>query len=314
MHADIKPDNFLVLASPGLTAAPALQLIDFGKAVDLTLVTDDKENIDTAKQEEKPVKVEPDEDDEDLDEDEKEEREIERNEAEVEAAQERMFTELGRAGQFHLDYYGIAGCAYCLLFGKYIEVGTVKNRWVVKGVFQRRWQTKLWLQFFDVMLNPGRELSTLPDLLAWRSRLLDTLAGEAELREGLQRAAEVIETGRQQGLATTPARQPGTPGRGGTPRGRGRGTPRTSRKGGVGADSTPGTPVLSATPATATPVRSVTPLPTIPEASEVSNGLSAAAQPTTAPSLFLLATPGLPAASLADTPLSDRSSLSNGSS
>ena len=62
VHADIKPDNFLVLASPGLTAAPALQLIDFGKAVDLTLVTDDKENINTAKQEEKPVKVEADED------------------------------------------------------------------------------------------------------------------------------------------------------------------------------------------------------------------------------------------------------------
>ena len=25
-------------------------------------------------------------------------------------------------GKYHLDYFGIAGSAYCLLFGKYIEV------------------------------------------------------------------------------------------------------------------------------------------------------------------------------------------------
>ena len=43
------------------------------------------------------------------------------------------------------------GAAYCLLFGKYIEVGTVRNRWVVKGSFKRWWQVKLWEKFFDDM-------------------------------------------------------------------------------------------------------------------------------------------------------------------
>jgi hypothetical protein len=96
--------------------------------------------------------------------------------------------------QFHLDLYGIAGCAYCLLFGKYIEVGTVKNRWVVKGNFQRRRQTKLWLQFFDNFLNPHRDLNMLPDLLKWREKLLDLFSKEEDLREGLKKAQEVIQT------------------------------------------------------------------------------------------------------------------------
>ena len=132
--------------------------------------------------------------DEDLTEDEKEQIEIDKNEKEVEDLQTALFTELGRVGQYHLDLYGIAGCAYCLLFGKYIEVGIVKNRWVVKGNFQRRWQTKLWLQFFDNFLNPKREANTLPDLMKWRERLLDLYTKEPDLREGLKKAQELIET------------------------------------------------------------------------------------------------------------------------
>ena len=184
-----------MLHTPGTQALPCLQLIDFGKSVDLTLTCDNKENVDTnletIREEAMDIK---EEEDEDLTEDEKEQIEIDKNEKEVEDLQNALFTELGRAGQFHLDLYGIAGCAYCLLFGKYIEVGTVKNRWVVKGNFQRRWQTKLWLQFFDTFLNPHRDLNMLPDLLKWRDRLLDLFSKEEDLREGLKKAQEVIQT------------------------------------------------------------------------------------------------------------------------
>ena len=196
VHADLKPDNFLVLHTPGTISLPCLQLIDFGKSVDLGLTYDNKENI--AKSE--PVKPESmeldpeDKDEDDLTEDEKEQIEIEKNEKEVEDLQTKLFTELGRAGQYHLDLYGIAGCAYCLLFGKYIEVGAVKNRWVVKGNFQRRWQTKLWLQFFDNFLNPKRDMKDLPDLMKWREKLLDLFNQEEDLREGLKKAQETIET------------------------------------------------------------------------------------------------------------------------
>jgi len=195
VHADLKPDNFLMLHTPGTQALPCLQLIDFGKSVDLTLTCDNKENVATNLEpiREEAMDIKEDED-EDLTEDEKEQIEIDKNEKEVEDLQNALFTELGRAGQFHLDLYGIAGCAYCLLFGKYIEVGTVKNRWVVKGNFQRRWQTKLWLQFFDNFLNPHRDLNMLPDLLKWREKLLDLFSKEEDLREGLKKAQEVIQT------------------------------------------------------------------------------------------------------------------------
>jgi len=99
----------------------------------------------------------------------------------------------GRTGRYHLDYFGIAGAAYCLLFGKYIEVGTVKNRWVVKGSFKRWWQVKTWEKFFDEMLNPrGDDKDCLPSLLEWRNRFLDLFEME-ELHEGLVKARQIIE-------------------------------------------------------------------------------------------------------------------------
>jgi len=94
VHADIKPDNFLLNHTPSTREESSLQLIDFGKAIDLELDEDKPKEDGNG----------------------------------------------GRQGKYHLDYFGIAGSAYCLLFGKYIEVGTVKNRWVIKGNFKRWWQ------------------------------------------------------------------------------------------------------------------------------------------------------------------------------
>ena len=37
VHADIKPDNFLVRHTPSTQSSPSLQVIDFGKAIDLRL-------------------------------------------------------------------------------------------------------------------------------------------------------------------------------------------------------------------------------------------------------------------------------------
>jgi len=150
VHADIKPDNFLVRHTPSTRVESSLQLIDFGKAIDLVLESDEASDTETSSG--------------------------------------------GRQGKYHLDYFGIAGSAYCLLFGKYIEVSTSKNRWVVKGTFKRWWQVKMWTQFFDDMLNPkGEEKECLPSLLKWRQRLLNLFTESDELRIGLTRARETIE-------------------------------------------------------------------------------------------------------------------------
>merc|ERR1712241_294961 len=152
VHADIKPDNFLVRHTPATKAETSLQLIDFGKAMDLSVAPEDGDTreIDTAAE--------------------------------------------GRTGKYHLDYFGIAGCAYCLLFGQYIEVTTARDRWVIKGTLRRWWQVKMWNEFFDDMLNPkGEEKSRLPSLLKWREKFMKLFNQSDELRNGLTKAREVVE-------------------------------------------------------------------------------------------------------------------------
>ena len=212
VHADIKPDNFLLCHTPSSSRwfdtsnlaqflvylswigvskfghhswlllfrpEPSLQLIDFGKAIDL---------------------------------------ELENPEGQAQSSEGRqVFTSeyfscssfISQQGKYHLDYFGIAGSAYCLLFGKYIEVSLVFeffvtsfllwtwkfNRWApwkisgwwkttssdggksrYNNILSTSWLiflSQLWTQFFDDMLNPKtEEKQFLPSLLKWRARLL----------------------------------------------------------------------------------------------------------------------------------------------
>jgi len=200
VHADLKPDNFLMRHTPSTQSSPSLQLIDFGKAIDLKLENGEKvvtANLVTADNmagDERvgtvPRKLDMDRVDDSL-------RKVNSKKAATDVQNVHVNglekTEKGRTGKYHIDYFGIAGAAYCLLFGKYIEVGTVKNRWVVKGSFKRWWQVKLWERFFDDMLNPkGEEKDCLPSLLLWRERFLQLFEIE-ELRDGLVKAREIIE-------------------------------------------------------------------------------------------------------------------------
>merc|ERR1711874_315291 len=75
-----------------------------------------------------------------------------------------------RPWRHHIDYFGLAATAYCLLFENYMEVVQVgSGRWEVKGNYKRWWQVGLWKQFFDVFLNiPGLEQECYPSLAAWR--------------------------------------------------------------------------------------------------------------------------------------------------
>ncbi|KAI0264434.1 Mad3/BUB1 homology region 1-domain-containing protein [Gloeopeniophorella convolvens] len=65
----------------------------------------------------------------------------------------------GRPWTFQADYFGLAGIVYCMLYGKYIEVGSIVRaeggRYKLATPFKRYWQTTLWTRFFDVLLNPG---------------------------------------------------------------------------------------------------------------------------------------------------------------
>ena len=82
----------------------------------------------------------------------------------------------GRPWSWQLDYHGLAGAIHCLLFGKYIDavradgvgggVGLGSERAAVAGArryriresLKRYWQTDIWAECFDVLLNPGSHI------------------------------------------------------------------------------------------------------------------------------------------------------------
>ncbi|PSR80808.1 Mad3/BUB1 homology region 1-domain-containing protein [Coniella lustricola] len=91
----------------------------------------------------------------------------------------------GRPWTWQLDYHGLAGIVHCLLFGKYIETTTVttsaaaagrgeglgdgwtfglglragmgrnnNRRYKIRETLKRYWQTEIWGELFEVLLNP----------------------------------------------------------------------------------------------------------------------------------------------------------------
>lgn len=70
----------------------------------------------------------------------------------------------GRPWTWQLDYHGLAGVIHTLLFGKYIEtvradsggLGTqAGRRYKIRENLKRYWQTDIWNDCFDVLLNPA---------------------------------------------------------------------------------------------------------------------------------------------------------------
>nr|XP_036580699.1 checkpoint protein kinase [Colletotrichum truncatum]KAF6788694.1 checkpoint protein kinase [Colletotrichum truncatum] len=69
----------------------------------------------------------------------------------------------GRPWTWQIDYHGLAGIVYCLLFGKYIEtvrcdqggIGLAGRKYRIRESLKRYWQTEIWGECFDLLLNPG---------------------------------------------------------------------------------------------------------------------------------------------------------------
>lgn len=143
-----------------------------------------------------------------------------------------------RPWTWQVDYWGIAGVAHNLLFGKYIEdvavdihstvamasvsdpastkedidtalgsvemgLGARTKKWKLKEPLKRYWQTELWADLFDALLNPaayvsGEEGSKMPiarKLRACREGMegwLEREGGRKGLKSGLRRLEERI--------------------------------------------------------------------------------------------------------------------------
>jgi len=149
LHADIKADNFLLQNIPTLNQyalSPegmfnnkelSLQLIDFGKSIDLRLFPKNTSFNQVVK---------------------------------TDGLLNIQMRE-GKPWREHIDYFGVCATAYCLLFGTYLDVVKVGETWMAKGSYKRWWQADLWKEFFHEFLNiKGLEREHLPSIPAWRSK------------------------------------------------------------------------------------------------------------------------------------------------
>lgn len=107
----------------------------------------------------------------------------------------------GRPWTWQIDYHGLAGIVHCLLFGRYIEtvrcdsggLGT-SRRYRIRESLKRYWQTDIWAECFEVLLNPascadgeeGGRMPVLNSMRGVRERMEAWLEGNCEKGVGLR--------------------------------------------------------------------------------------------------------------------------------
>lgn len=115
----------------------------------------------------------------------------------------------GRPWTWQIDYHGLAGIVHCLLFGKYIEtvrcdqggIGTAGRKYRVRESLKRYWQTELWSECFDLLLNPGSfvaaeegaRMPVLKSMRGVREKMEAWLEGNCERGVGLKSLVGKIE-------------------------------------------------------------------------------------------------------------------------
>ncbi|PHH92229.1 hypothetical protein CDD83_8340 [Cordyceps sp. RAO-2017] len=184
LHGDIKPDNCLLrldhmTSDQGLSSqwradggggwsTRGLVLIDFGRAIDMKAFEPDVEFIADWKT----------------------------------SAQDCAEMREGRPWTWQIDYHGLAGTIHCLLFGKYMEtarcdqggLGKAGRRYRIRESLKRYWQTDLWSDCFEVLLNPassaaaedGGRMPVLRSMKSIRGRMEQWLEANCEKGHGLR--------------------------------------------------------------------------------------------------------------------------------
>jgi checkpoint serine/threonine-protein kinase len=115
----------------------------------------------------------------------------------------------GRPWTWQIDYYGLAGVIHCLLFGKYIEtvrsdqggLGRGGPKYKIRESLKRYWQTDIWSDCFEVLLNPssflaheyGGKIPVLRSMRIVRERMEEWLQMNCEKGAGLKAAIGRVE-------------------------------------------------------------------------------------------------------------------------
>ncbi|XP_061602383.1 mitotic checkpoint serine/threonine-protein kinase BUB1 [Cololabis saira] len=80
----------------------------------------------------------------------------------------------GKPWNYQTDFFGIAGTVHCLLFGTYMQVTRDGGVWRSNGSFRRNPHSDLWQEFFHALLNVP-DCSSPPSLGGLRARLASVL-------------------------------------------------------------------------------------------------------------------------------------------
>ncbi|XP_073349429.1 mitotic checkpoint serine/threonine-protein kinase BUB1 [Pagrus major] len=80
----------------------------------------------------------------------------------------------GKPWNYQTDYFGIAGTVHCMLFGTYMQVTNEGGLWKTNGVFRRNPHSDLWQEFFHTLLNIP-DCDSLPSLRSLRCKLSSVL-------------------------------------------------------------------------------------------------------------------------------------------
>ena len=141
IHADIKPDNFILINKIEYgSKVPAVQLIDFGCAIDMDWYQENETFNYVVETE---------------------------NFTCIEMMEKKPWT-------YQTDLYGLAGTTHVMLFGKYMEVQKRLLSWSIKQRIPRYFNKHLWDQFFHSLLNiPGCDLQ--PNLQALKTSFEEEL-------------------------------------------------------------------------------------------------------------------------------------------
>lgn len=162
IHADIKPDNFLLMRVPSTALPyPSLRLIDFGCAIDMSLFPEGNKT--------KFRKV----------------------------IQTDGFTCIemleGRTWSYETDLFCIAGTVHVMLFGEYMQLQKRGNAWDIKQKLPRYLKKQIWTQFFGQLLNIKANGERMPDLSEMRQTFEEeSLKMESELQKQIRTLSNIL--------------------------------------------------------------------------------------------------------------------------
>lgn len=119
IHGDLKPDNVIVKSLPNQCDQPCVQLIDFGRSIDMTLFPPDTTFTYTVKT--------------------------------ADFICHEMREKL--PWTYQTDYFGLAGIIYMVLMSDYMKTQKIRKLWVPLKPFPRYIDKELWGTILNMLLN-----------------------------------------------------------------------------------------------------------------------------------------------------------------